>query len=482
LIKPVSWKTHMELVSSSDLQAIHEASLRIMERTGLFMPLSPERQEQAGDLGLRVDRDTHRVCFPPAVVEAAIRQAPRSYTLCGRNPENDLVLDGRHGYLSLDGCGTDVVDMETGEVRPSTLADLEAAIRIADALPQISFLWPVVSARDCPASVQPLYELQAMLTQSSKHAQAMTVVDPLNARATVEIAAEVAGGRKALRDRPVVSTFQCSFSPLSYERNALEAAFVFGEAGIPTGFLDMTIGCGTAPATVAGNAALANAEVLAGITLFELFYPGAPTFYGSCSTMMELRSGGVTCGGPEDLLLQAVACQLARLYGFPSSIGTFATGAKIGDWHAGVDNALSCAVSQLCGADLMSGAGLLNAARIFSFEQLIMDCEIHDLIQAFVQGFAVNPETLAEDVIYAVGPRSHFLTAAHTRAHLREIWQPKVMDRSTWDDWVKKGRPSAKDKARAMAKQILASHAPEPPACADRIREIIEDYSKRKQD
>ena len=480
MIKPVLWKTHLELVSGPEIRAIHEASLRIMERTGLIMPLSPERQEQAADLGLRVDRDTHRVCFPPETVEAALRQAPRSYTLCGRNPENDLVLDGRHGYLSLDGCGADVLDLETGQVRPSTLADLEAAIRIADALPQVSFLWPVVSARDCPANVQPLYELQAMLTQSSKHAQTMTVVDTLNARGTVEIAAEVAGGRKALRERPVISNFQCSFSPLSYEKNALEAAFVFGEAGIPTGFMVMTIGCGTAPATVAGNAALANAEVLAGITLFELFFPGVPTFYGSCATMMELHSGGVTCGGPEDLLLQAAGCQLARFYGIPSSIGTFATGAKTGDWHAGVENALSGAVSQLCGADMMSGAGLLNAARLFSFEQLIMDCEIHDLVRAVVQGFSVNPDTLAEDVIHATGPRSHFLTAGHTRAHLREIWQPTVMDRTSWGEWVKQGRPSANEKARERARKILASHVPEPLPCADRIREIIEDFGRKR--
>jgi trimethylamine--corrinoid protein Co-methyltransferase len=307
----------------------------------------------------------------------------------------------------------------------------------------------------------------------------MTVVDALNARATVEIAAEVAGGRKALRERPIISNFQCSFSPLSYERNALEAAFVFAEAGIPTGFVVMPIGCGTAPATPAGNAALANAEVLAGITLLELFFPGAPTFYGSCATMMELHMGGVTCGGPEDLLLQAAGCQLARFYGLPSSIGTFATGAKTGDWHAGVENSLSGAVSQLCGADMMSGAGLLNAARVFSFEQLVMDGEIFDLIRATVQGFAVNPETLAEDVIHAAGPRGHFLTAAHTRAHLREIWQPTVLDRTSWDEWIKKGRPAVSYRARDRARQILASHVPEPLPGADRIREIVADYSKK---
>ena len=478
MIKPVTWKTRLELLSGPEIQAIHEASLRIMERTGLIMPLSGQRQEQAADLGLRVNSETRRIHFPPAVVESALRKAPRTYTLCARNPENDILLDGQHGYLSLDGSGTDIVDLETGQVRPSTLADLEAAVRAADALPEISFLWPIISARDVPAAVQPLYELQAMLTQSGKHAQAMTVVDPKNARAAVEIAAAVAGGRKALRERPIISTFQCSFSPLSYEQNALDAAFVFAEAGIPTGFVVMPIGCGTAPATPAGIAALANAEVLAGITLLELFYPGAPTFYGTCATMMELRMGGVTCGGPEDLLLQAAGCQLARFYGLPSSIGTFATGAKTGDWHAGVENALSGAVSQLCGADMMSGAGLLNAACVFSFEQLIMDCEIFDLVRATVRGIAVNPETLAEEVIHNVGPRGHFLTDAHTRAHLREIWQPKVMERTSWDDWFKRGRPGAGDRARERARHILASHKPEPLPGAERIREILAEHSK----
>lgn len=479
MIKPVRWKTRLELVSGDEIQAIHQASLRIMERTGLIMPLSRERQDQASDLGLQVDRDDDRVRFPPEIVQTALRLAPRQFTLYGRSPENDLILDGGHGYLTLDGCGTDVLDLETGQVRASTLADLEAAIRVADALPQVSFLWPTVSARNCPPQVQPLYELKAMLTQSSKHAQAMTAVDALNAQGTIEIAAQVAGGREALRKRPIISNFQCSVSPLSYDRQALEAAFVFGQAGIPTGFMDMTIGCGTAPATLAGNAALANAEVLAGITLFELFFPGVPTFYGSCATMMELHSGGVTCGGPEDCLLQATGCQMARLYGLPSNIGTFATGAKTGDWHAGVENTLSGAMSQLCGADMMCGAGLLNGARIFSFEQLVMDCEIYDMIQAAVQGFAVDPDTLAEDVIHATGPRSHFLKAKHTRAHMREIWQPTVMDRTPWDEWVKKGRPSANDKARDKARQILASHQPEPLPGADRIQEIIAAFSRR---
>jgi trimethylamine--corrinoid protein Co-methyltransferase len=487
MIKPVKWKTRLELISPEQVNAIHQASLRIMGRTGLVMPMSPARQDQARDLGLKIDTDTQRVYFPLHIVEAALKQAPHQYTLCARNPENDLVLDGNTGYLTLDGSGTDVLDLDTGAVRPSTKSDLEAAVRVADALPQIAFLWPAVSARDCAPAVQPLHELEAMLTCSSKHTQAMTAVDALNARGTIEMAAEVAGGREALRERPIISNFQCSVSPLSYDEKALEAAFIFGEAGIPTGFMNMTIGVGTAPATVAGNAVVANAEVLAGVVLFELFFPGVPTFYGSCATTMELRSGGVTAGGPEDFLLQATGCQMARFYGLPSNtplkgvlgIGTFATGAKWYDWHAGVDNAISGAVSQFAGADMMCGAGLLNGARIFSFEQLLMDCEIYDILRAVAQGFEVNEETLALAAIEAAGPRSHFMTSPHTRAHMREVWQPSVMDRSPWDEWVRQGRPTADDRAQQAARRLLATHQPEPLPCAERLREIIAAYERQ---
>ncbi len=481
MIRPVRWKTRHELISGSEVRAIHDASLRVMERTGLEMPLSKQRQEQAQDLGLKIDQELQRVYFPPPIVEAAIQQAPHGYTLCARNPDNDVLIDGEHGYLALDGCGTDVLDLDNDEVRPSARADLEAAVRVADALPQIAFLWPAISARDCPPRVQPLYELEVMLTQSSKHVQAMTAVDALNARGTVDIAAEVAGGRSALRQRPLISNFQCSVSPHAYDARGLEAAFLVLEAGIPKGVMAMTIGAGTAPATVAGNAVLANAEVLAGIVLFELFFPGVPTFYGSCATTMELRRGNVTCGGPEDYLLQAIGCQLAHFYGVPANIGTFATGAKVSDWQAGVDNAVSGAVSQFAGADMMCGAGLLNGARIFSFEQLLLDCETFDLLRAVSQGFEINEETLAVDVIHRVGPRSHFMKTKHTKAHMRALWQPALFDRTPWTEWISQGRPSANANAREKARSILATHQPEPLPGADRIHRLIADYERSAQ-
>jgi len=253
----------------------------------------------------------------------------------------------------------------------------------------------------------------------------------------------------------------------------LQAAFVFAAAGVPTGFVNMAIACATGPATLAGSMVLTNAELLAGLTLLQLFYPGAPTFYGSCSTVMELRRGGVTAGGPEDALLQAACVEMARFYRLPSCVGTFATGAKELDWQAGVENTLSGLVSLLSGADILYGAGLLHAAKVFSYEQLLLDCEIFDILRHVSAGIPVDEESLAVEVIEAVGPGDHFMEQEHTRAHMREIWQPVLLDRMPLEAWREAGRPTALGRARERAREILATHQPEPLRCEQQIREIV---------
>lgn len=472
-IHSVEWKASLDLVTQEQLVAIHEATLTVLDETGIVMPLDAVRRSQAQDMGVRADGD--RLFFPPEAVEEGLRSVPRSYRLCARDPQYDLPLDGRHGYLTLDGCGVHVFEPETGLVRPSTKADLEQAALMADGLPQIGLLWPVVSAQDCPAGVRPLYELEALLNHSSKHLQAMTAVDALNAKGSVEMAAAVVGGREKLKERPILSTFQCSLSPLCYDRHSLEAAWVFAEAGLPVGFMTMQIGGSTAPVTLAGNLVVGNAEILAGITLLQLLYPGTPTFYGSCATMME-RRGGITSGGPEDFLLQAACASLAHYYGLPANVGTFATSAKRSDWHAGVENGIAGAVSLASRVEMMCGAGLLSAATIFSPVQLLLDCETFEILRRFVQGFEVTPETLALGAIQAVGPRGHFLLEKHTLNHIREAWRPSIIDQGSYGDWLARGSPEPERIAYEKAQELLKSHRPAELENREEVAEILSHY------
>lgn len=465
---------HLDVLPSGTLERIHQATLRVLEGVGVEVR-SEALVRRLTDAGANGDPAGRRVRFAPELVDEAIARAPRSLLLAARDPGCDLVLDGSKGYLAVDGCAAEILDLETGDRRASTKRDLEQISRVADALPQIGFLWQGVAARDTPLPVQPLHELHAQFTNTSKHIQLMTAALPEQARSAVEIAAIVAGGEDELRARPALSAFQTSLSPLTYDGPPLEAAVIYAEAGVPSGFVTMPISCATAPATRAGALVQANAEVLAGIVSLQLLVPGAPTFYGACGTVMDLRTGAAACGGPEDLLFQMAGAQLARGYGLPASIGTNATGSKSADWQGGIENALSVIASWLGGADMLCGAGLLYGARTFSLTELLLDAELFALVRSMSNGVADADEHLAVDVIGEVGPGGHFLAQPHTLRHMRAQWQPRYFDRDAWEDWEAAGRPDPQDRAREAAERIMTEHQPMPlpDGVEDRIREVI---------
>jgi trimethylamine--corrinoid protein Co-methyltransferase len=149
------------------------------------------------------------------------------------------------------------------------------------------------------------------------------------------MAATIAGGREPLRQRPILSIMECTVSPLGHDGGSLEAALVGAEAGLPVGFMTMASCVSTGPATLASNLVVGNAEVISALALIELAYPGAPVFYAAAQTVMDLRTGGYTGGGPEDFLFGAATNLLSDFYDVPLSMGSFATGAKEPNWQAG---------------------------------------------------------------------------------------------------------------------------------------------------
>jgi len=478
-ILPIAHPRPLDVLSDEALVAVREATHEVLERTGVEVR-SERLLKELDKAGARADLEAGRALLPREVVDEALAGVPRAPTFASREPGLDLVLDGSHGYLAVDGCAAEIADLLTDERRPSTKADVAQVSRIADALPQISFLWQPVSARDVPVHTEPLHNLHAQLANTGKHIQGMSAVTAEQAQGVVEMARIVAGGEEALRERPIVSAFQCSISPLTYDGGPLEAALVFAEAGVPCGFMVMPIACATAPATATGALVISNAEVVAGAVALQLLSPGAKTFYGSCATVMDLRSGAATCGGPEDLLFQMASAQLARSYGLPSAIGTFATGAKLSDWQAGTENGLSGTSSWLAGADMLCGAGLLYGARVYSPTQLLLDAELFDAIAGMARGFGVSDDELAAEVIEEVGPGGHFLAADHTLRHMRELWQSRLFSRESWEEWEAEGRPEPRDRARERARQILAEHRPHPlPDGVDgRLIEVIERHER----
>lgn len=468
----------LNILSPEDVQRIHTATLDIIESVGVRFP-----SHKALDIweahGATVDRDTMIVKAPGHLIEEALKKAPPVYTLAARDPEQDLPLDGNHVYVGTDGCGVQVIDLETGELRRSRLQDVAEIARVADYVEEIAFHWTPVSAQDCPPHTRSLHEIRVIWENSTKHVQTESIYSEEEARAAVEMAAVIAGGKEELRKRPVLSIMQCTTPPLGQDGGSLDAALVAAEAGLPVGFMTMTSCASTAPATLAGNLVVGNAEVISALALIQLAHPGAPVFYAAAQTAMDLRTGGYTGGGPEDFLFGGATNVLADFYNVPLSMGSFATGAKEPNWQAGVDNSLSTLMACISMSDMLLGVGLLHGSRIWSYEQMLMDCEIFDIVYHMMKGIVVNDETLALDVIRAVGPGGNFLAQKHTKKHMRELWVPQFMDRRPYSEWEKK-RDGPRDWAREKARKILATHEPEPldPKVSAELKRIIASLEK----
>jgi trimethylamine--corrinoid protein Co-methyltransferase len=477
-------RRQIDVLSEADVERVHEATLTVLERVGLRIS-SARILEALAEAGAKVDLETEIVRFPAAMVEEAVALAPSTFLLAARDPALDLRIGEGNGYLTLDGCAAEVVDRDTGDRRPPTRTDLVEATRLADAVEEVSALWPCVALTDVPAHAQAAHMAQIQLSNSTKH-----LIGPgysvRDARLVVEMGGVVAGGADALRARPIVSTFQCSISPLMYEGGVMETAVEFARAGLPCGFVAMAIGTATAPTTLAGHLVTVNAELLGGIAVLETLVPGAPTYYGPYQAFMDLRSGGVDLAwGPEDVLFKLAAAQLARRYELPMNILSLATGAKTQDWQAGAQHAISLAGVALAGpADLIAATGTVYGSRVFAFENVLLDAELFSLVCHLLEDVPAEQDDLAIEVIEAVGPGGHYLAEMHTRAHMRELWMPRFFDRDAWEDWEAAGRPEARDRAHERVAMILAEHEPEPlPEDVEReLREMIGRHEREGAD
>lgn len=409
-----------------------------------------------------------------------LSKAPPVYTLAAQAPELDLPLDGNHSYLGTDGCGVEILDAFSGERRRSTKSDVMDVARLADYLEEIAFHWVPLSAQDCAPESRSLHELEAIWRVSKKHVQTESVVNAREMKAALEMAALLAGGFEELRKRPLLSVMQCTLSPLGQDGGSLEAGLVAASAGLPIGFMTMASAGGNGPVTLAGNLVVGNAEVISALALMQMAAPGCPVYYAAAQTATDMRTGAYTGGGPEDFLFGAATNLLADYYNVPLSMGAFATGAKEPDWQAAVDNSLSSFMAVSTLADMLLGAGLLYGSRILSYEMLLMDAEIWNLLENMFKGIVVNEETLALDVIQEVGFDGNYLGQRHTRKHMRKRWQPKLIDRRPYNQWEEK-KDGARQWARERAQSILNTYHPEPLEASldEELMRIIRSQEKR---
>jgi len=240
----------------------------------------------------------------------------------------------------------------------------------------------------------------------------------------------------------------------------------YARNSIPVTIFSMAMGGGTAPITLAGELVIINAEFLAGLTLLQALNPHCPVIYGSVASVMDLKTGLLPLGAPERPVLQVGVVNLARYYSVPNGMTSVGhTDAKMPGTQAGFEKVLTALPVVLAGANLIFGAGAIDSANTYSYEQLIIDDEIWGSLLKVAQGFDVTEETLAVDLIKKVGVGNHFLGERHTVKHVNEYWYPRLYARTKksenrWNTEIL-GEKDLAVAARSKAKEILANHQPE---------------------
>jgi trimethylamine--corrinoid protein Co-methyltransferase len=458
-IKPIRPKFHLEVLSADQLEAIRSATLHLLEHVGVHVP-SQRALRVFAEHGARVDMEGQIVRLSPQLVIEAMGHVPRSYVLSGRAEGTDLVLDGTASYFSTDGCGVDTVDFETGEQRASCKEDVAKMAQVSDYLSSVAFYWPMVSAQDHGWTAS-LHELDASFNNTVKHVQTETVMGEKPARYAVRMAEVIAGDGEAMRAGPPLSSLICTIAPLGQDKEGIEAAMVFAEAGIPVGFMSMPNMGSTAPAVPGGALAIAGAEIVSAMVLMQLVAPGAPTFYSIVSSVMDPRSADYINTLAEKYLSHVAGVQIAHDWGVPTLGGAFGVdSSEPASWRLGRDSVYNALIVPLAGADIVVGLGLLKASTLLVPEQIIFDDEIYHTHRILAEGIDTSDDGLALDVIADVGPRGHFLAQSHTRRHMREIWIPKLAHpRPSLDG---EPLPDIRQRARAELNRILAEHRPEP--------------------
>ena len=453
-------KSKLSVLSKEEIDEIHRNSLNILENVGVLVG-SPRARKLLSDAGGITDSERQIVKLPSSLVEECLRKHPSSFTLDGRNPENDLSIEPGKTYAHPCGGCFNILDSDSGELRIATTKDVEVLTQLIDASDNINQSDMLDYAGDVPQHVRDIHTIATMLRNTSKHCGVMAYTNR-NLVIVLKLAAAIVGGEEELRKKCIVSFGASPTSPLELSEDVAEQIITAANYALPISILPCPLTGGTSPVTLAGTLVQENIEILACHVIAQLVNPGNPTIYSPRPMCMDMRTG-MAAGEVEYGLMSAAGVQLADYYKMPSDVYGLASDSKTLDEQAASEKAMIGLLPALAGANFLSGAGNTEMGVTASLEQLIIDNEMLGMIHRAVRGINVNNETLAAEVIQRTFPGGHYLSDEHTRTYYsREHYIPPLYDRNARADWKRLGSKDIVQRAHEKAKKLLRDHSVQP--------------------
>lgn len=442
-------------LTNDAIEKIHETSMRVFEEVGVKIAYRPilDRWRQAGadidekNLVARLDRN---------VIKKCLATAPKEIVLSALDPKYDMTLSGLRTYIGSGGTAINIVDVYTGECRPTNIRDVAAMSRMAEACKNIDFTMVGCYPCELKKNIVDVNRFYATICNTSKHicGSAYTVQGVNRLARLVEL---ISGSKEAFRKRPFISLIAAVMSPLvigEEHGKMIEAACL---AGFPLHTPCAPIAGSTAPVTLAGTLVQMNVESLMAVVTTQLIEPGHPILYSAVPTMVDLRTGAFCFGSIETTMLNAAASQVARFYSLPIYASVGISESKTNDAQSVYESACSILLNAMSGGNFIhDAAGLLESGLTASLTKYVIDDEIIGMARRVLKGINVDENTLALECIKRVGPAGNYLSDEHTLSYMRkEYFYPNLADRCSRTTWETNGKVIAEERARLIAINIL---------------------------
>lgn len=467
------------VVSEDELEAIHDASLTILEEMGMDF-MHAEAREILKKAGADVRPGSERVRFDRNLILQAIKTCPSEFTLHARNPERNIRIGGKNLAFAQVASPPNCSDMQGGR-RAGNQQDFRNMIKLAQRYDVVHCTggYPVEPV-DLHASVRHLDCLSDIAKLTDKAFHAYSLGKERN-RDGLEIARIARGITREQMDRePSLYSVINSSSPLRLDTPMLQGIIEMSARNQIIILTPFTLAGAMAPVTIAGALAQQNAEALAGIAFTQLVRPGAPVVYGGFTSNVDMKTGAPAFGTPEYMKAVLAGGQLCRKYGIPYRTSNVCAANTV-DAQAAYESVFSLwALTQAGGNFIMHAAGWMEGGLTCSFEKFILDCDLLQMVAEFLTPLDVSPAGLGLDAVREVGPGGHYFGTAHTLERFETaFYSPIISDWRNFETWQEAGSPTAYQKANATWQKELAAYERPPMDAA--IEEELDAFVARRK-
>jgi len=426
--------------------------------------------------------DGIRVRFPVGVVEGALATVPSTTTVYSWDGEHQLYIEKGYSYFGPGPTPPNFKDPDTRERRPYLRKDATTVARVCDALPNIGYVQSLGSISDVTNGLADVYEFADMIQNTTK-----IIMNWAFGREGVRdqhrIGIAMAGSEEEFKKRPNFVHYGEPISPLVSDFHAMDKCMYCAEHRIPQVYTPCAIGGGTVPASHAGQIVVAMSEALVGVIASQLMSPGTCIIIGGVQSILDMRRSIYSYGAPELSLLSAGLTEMARFVNLPMFSQSGCTDTKRLELQSGVEAALSVHAAMLSGANFVHDNGYTESGITGDVFQTVLDDEVIGMARVIQGGIQIDEETLATDVIDAVGPGGHYLEQDHTMKWFRKHWRPTMMERGSFEGWFAAGQQTMHDRILAKTRDIIANYegpiSKVPESAKKEIAKILEEAEAR---